>query len=94
MASKAEIMDARDFQDHSPGPFGDRRGVCKRCHCVMRDHEEMWKHGEFIHPSFDKEGKPHWCRNSGKTLDISSSELEPFLRKRDRRRNKRLGIRP
>lgn len=89
---KEEIMQERDFQDQIP--YGGRKGVCKRCHCVMVDREESCWGGEFNHPLHDKEGKPHWCRNAGLVLEISNPELEPFLRKRDRRRNKRTGIRP
>jgi hypothetical protein len=70
----------------------DRKAVCKRCHCVMRDCEPMQFGGCFYHPTLDKEGKLHWCKNAGKSLDTSSLELEPFLRKRDRRRHKRIGL--
>jgi hypothetical protein len=87
-------MELRDFPDHSDSIFGDRRAVCKRCHCVMRDCEESTRHGEFYHPGQDKDGNPHWCQNANKSFDTTDTEIEPFLRKRDRRRNKRLGIRP
>jgi hypothetical protein len=50
--------------------------------------------GEFYHPTLDKEGKPHWCKNTGKKFDINSLEIEPFQRKSRRRAFKRLGIRP
>jgi hypothetical protein len=74
------------------GCFGDRKAVCKRCHCVMNDFEPGELGGCFYHPTLDKEDKLHWCKNAGKTLDTSSSEIEPFLRKRDRRRHKRIGL--
>jgi hypothetical protein len=60
----------------------------------MSDIEPMSGYGEFYHPKVDKEGKPHWCKNSGKKFDTDSSEVEPFQKKGRRRALKRLGIRP
>jgi hypothetical protein len=74
--------------------YGTRKAVCKRCHVVIRDCEPMSGGGEFYHPKEDKEGKPHWCRNAGKTFDINSLEMEPFQKKGRRRALRRLGIRP
>lgn len=80
----------RDFPDSSI--YGDRKAVCKRCHCVINDIEPCINTGEFWHPRYDKDGKVHWCKNAGKVFHTTDLELEPFLRKRDRRRQKRLGI--
>ena len=81
----------RDFPDVDA--FGNRKAVCKRCHVVMPDIEPMSGLGEFYHPREDKEGKPHWCRNAGKTFTMDDMEVEPFQRKGRRRAQKRLGIR-
>ena len=70
----------------------DRKAVCKRCHCVMNDCEPMDFGGCFYHPDKDKKGKPHKCRNSGRQFNTSDAELEPFLRKGERRLRKRNGI--
>jgi hypothetical protein len=72
----------------------NRKAVCKRCHVVMKDCEPMSGNGEFYHPSEDKDGKPHWCRNSDKYLTVRDLELEPFLPKARRRALQRMGIRP
>jgi hypothetical protein len=86
-------MGNRDFPGWmGPPDFGARKAVCKRCHCVMDDRETSTRTGEFCHPGTDKEGKMHWCPNANKVLTISDSDIEPFLRKRDRRRYKRLGV--
>lgn len=83
----------RDFPDC--GRFGwDRKAVCKRCHCVLVDHEPSSHYGEFWHPSLDKAGKPHTCRNSGKMFGTQDLEIVPFLPKARRRFLKRAGIRP
>jgi hypothetical protein len=82
----------RDFPDTRW--YDLRKAVCKRCHCVMVDCEPAICGGEFYHPSLDKDGKPHSCINTGKRFKDVDSEIEPFLRKRDRRRNKRNGVRP
>jgi len=82
----------RDFPDSSP--WGDRRAVCKRCHVAMNDIEPMSPNGEFWHPARDKGGKPYSCKNAGHVFTIKDLEIEPFLRKAARRRNKRLGLRP
>lgn len=79
----------RDFPNSK---YNGRKAVCKRCHCVMVDFETSCSTGEFFHPREDKEGKPHWCKNAGLYFTTADLELEPFLRKRDRRRQKRLGI--
>ena len=80
----------RDFDQ--PGRYWlvpSRKAVCKRCHAVMRDYEDMSRHGEFYHPKIDKNGKPYKCINAGKSFDVLSFEIEPFQRKRERRKDKR-----
>jgi hypothetical protein len=81
---------ARDEEFPATDSWGSRKAVCRRCHCVMNDCEPMDLGGEFYHPSLDKAGKPHKCVNSGKNFNTTDSELEPFLRKRERRVLKRL----
>lgn len=71
-----------------------RKAVCKRCKCVIQDGEPSSHSGEFWHPQFDKEGKPHWCRNAGKLFRAQDMEIVPFIRKKQRRNLKRLGIAP
>ena len=85
-----EKLIARDEEFPATDNWGNRKAVCKRCHCVMNDAEPMDLGGEFYHPSLDKDNKPHWCKNAGHRLDTSSTEIEPFLRKRERRVLKRL----
>lgn len=90
----------RDFPFESQSPFyaswGStvRKAVCRRCNCIMRDSEDMSPHGEFYHPTQDKDGKPHWCPNAGITFDTRHTEIVPFLPKARRRALKRMGIRP
>jgi hypothetical protein len=83
---------ARDEDFPRTNNWGDRKAVCKRCHCVMNDCEPMSGFGEFWHPSLDKANKPHKCRNAGQRFYSTDTELEPFLRKRERRLRKRNGI--
>ena len=85
----------RDFPDEV-GKFGQpwRKGVCRRCHCVMVDQEPLSSHGEFYHPDRDKNGKPHWCPNTGICFTTRNTELMPFMSKARRRALKRMGIRP
>jgi hypothetical protein len=84
-------LERREFQ---PGEHNLIKAVCKRCHCVMDNFEPGNPRGEFYHPKEDKNGKMHWCKNAGVTFDVRDPEVEPFQRKRDRRRQKRLGISP
>ena len=67
---------------------GGQKAVCKRCHCVMREHD-----GKYMHPGLDKDGKQHWCRNANMNIPQLSMELEPFMHKGRRRFLKRNGIR-
>ena len=83
---------ARDDEFPRTNEWGDRKAVCKRCHCVMKDCEPMG-FGEFWHPTLNKEGKPHKCKNAGKRFYTSDTEIEPFLRKRERRILNRLDLR-
>jgi hypothetical protein len=99
MASRLTEADhERDFPEEPQcaydSVFTRRKGVCRRCHVVMQDIEDMSPHGEFIHPMNDKDGKPHWCPNAGITFTTRNTELVPFMPKSTRRRYKRLGIRP
>lgn len=82
----------RDFP--SMDDLGNRKAVCTRCHVPMQDIEPASAHGEFWHPTKNKEGKPHPCKNEGKRFSTLSPEIEPFLRKAARRRNHRNGVRP
>jgi hypothetical protein len=82
----------RDFPDSDE--YGNRRAVCKRCHAVMNDIEPSNSGGEFFHPSHDKLGKPYKCINAGKMFTTKNIEIEPFIKKSIRRKNKRLAIRP
>lgn len=79
---------ARDFPYCKDDPW-KRKAVCKRCHCVLNDCDPFSKNGEFWHPKEDKEGKPHWCKNAGLCFNVQSLDLEPFLKKKVRRYNKR-----
>lgn len=87
----AKLIEGRDFPNSNT--TWDRKGVCRRCYCVMRDAEPLSSHGEFWHPSLDKEGKPHWCKNVGKVFTIRDTELLPFMSKKRRRYLKRAQIR-
>lgn len=74
-----EQMIAREEDFPTINGWGDRKAVCKRCHCVMNDCEPMDLGGCFYHPTKDKEGKPHWCQNSGKQFSSFNTELRTFL---------------
>lgn len=66
---------------------GDYKGVCKSCHHVMGGHD-----GEYWHKRVDKDGKPYRCEyvKQGKVkFKFGDPEVLPFLRKKDRRSNKR-----
>jgi hypothetical protein len=67
--------------------FGHRKAVCRRCKCVLNDCEPATAEGEFWHPDTGK--KAGKCQNRGKRFGTSDPEIEPFLRKRERRRLKR-----
>lgn len=69
-----------------------RRAVCKRCHVVMVDYENPAPYGEFHHPEILHRGA--LCPNSGKGFDTTSEEVVPFMSKKERRRCKRLKLRP
>lgn len=71
----------------------DSKAVCVRCHAVMPDHEPMSPSGEFFHPKIDKDGKKYKCANAGRCFTLRDGEIEPFMRKGMRRRNKRNGVR-
>ena len=68
--------------------FGHRKAVCRRCKIVIRDGEPSTTWGEFYHPVTTK-GKSSRCPNQGKEFGANEYEIEPFLRKRERRRLKR-----
>ena len=80
--------------DSSGSIWNGCRAVCKRCHYAMTDIEPMSGNGEFWHPSKDRDGKTINCSNAGGMFHRNDAEVEPFLRKRDRRRNKRNNVRP
>lgn len=79
--SNGEFARRRDFA----GDWFTRKAVCKRCHIVIRDCEPMSGYGEFYHPMVQRKGSSRVCQNAGKTFNMQSFELEPFLRKRNRR---------
>lgn len=68
--------------------FGHRKAVCRRCKIVINDSEPATTYGEFYHP-VTTEGKSSQCPNQGQTFGVNEREIEPFLRKRERRRLKR-----
>jgi hypothetical protein len=74
--------------------MGTDKAVCKRCHYAMSNCEPMYKEGEYFRPLVDKAGKSIWCKNAGLYFNRTSMEIEPFLPKKDRRRNKRNNVRP
>lgn len=81
-----------DFYRDFPYVAGRRRAVCKRCHVVMDDFEPMSPNGEYAHPTKDKNGKKRRCINVGQVYTQKDLEIEPFLRKGERARNKRNGV--
>lgn len=57
------------------------KAVCKKCKCIMNDLEPF--HGsEFYHHKLG-------CENSKQTFSSNDKEIEPFVRKRIRRLDKR-----
>lgn len=82
-------LEDRDFD--VPGTYSDRKSVCVKCHYAINDSESMSRNGEFYHPTHDKHNKPIKCKHTGKWFTTSSPEIEPFVRKRERRLAKRLG---
>ena len=78
------------------GQDRDTKAVCKRCHVVMEDAESFVPSGEFFHPVTHRDGTRSKCKNAGRSLlmDKDTSEIEPFMRKSERRRNRRHGLRP
>lgn len=67
----------------------DRRVVCKRCCSVMEDSEPCAPKGDFFHKKVFADGKANHCVNSGKVFREDDKEVEPFMRKSDRRAAKR-----
>lgn len=86
-----KVLEGRDFPVIDE--FGHRLAVCKRCCCIMSDCEPCYRYGEFWHPLTNKKGKPHSCKNAGKYFDMTSPEIEPFMKKSRRRALKRMKIR-
>lgn len=78
----------------SDGFLCRERAVCKRCHTVMQDSEPYSVSGLYHHPEVDRHGKPYRCINAGLSFTQRDTEVEPFLRKRERARNRRNGVRP
>lgn len=78
----------RPLQKFKPKPkedFDDRHNrivVCKRCGKLMTDVEPGDPRGEFHHRV--RKDKP--CQNDRKGFHWNDPEVEPFKRKRDRRR--------
>jgi hypothetical protein len=76
---KDERIRDRDFD----GPdIWRRKAVCKRCHSILHDCEPCDRRGEFWHIG-------NKCKNSGKRFSTDDIEIEPFVRKRERRAEKR-----
>lgn len=72
-----------------------RRLVCRTCRVVMDDLEPMDRRGMFMHPSQYSDGMSSSCQNVGKVYyaEEKNREVEPFVRKRERRGIKRVGKR-
>lgn len=85
-------MNPKD-RDFEIDPAGNRKAICRRCKYVIIDYEPSSCLGEFYHPLVDKDKKLIKCSNAGKTFENDSWEMEPFVRKRIRRLEKRLNKR-
>jgi len=68
-----------------------RKAVCKTCHTVMDDREPGSRYGEFHHKPLFKDGTKNKCVNAGKLFVEGDKEIEPFMRKQERRLRKRFG---
>jgi hypothetical protein len=66
-----------------------RKAVCVLCHTVMDDFESGSSRGEFYHKPLFKDGTVNKCLNAGKTYVEGDKEIEPFMRKGERRLVKR-----
>jgi hypothetical protein len=77
-------------RDFDIGRMHNRKAVCKRCKYAVNDCEPGCRFGEFYHPSVDLKNNRINCPNAGKTFHVNSLEIEPFVRKRVRRLEKRL----
>jgi hypothetical protein len=67
----------------------DRKAVCKTCHTVMDDFEPNSRRGEFYHKPNFKDGTKNKCVNAGTTFVEGDKEIEPFMRKKERRLQQR-----
>lgn len=79
----------RDFPDASRW---HRKGVCRRCGLIVNDTEPMCRAGLFYHLAKPHQTRALCCPNNDKTLTTEDRDLVPFMRKGQRRRNKRNGI--
>ncbi len=68
-------------------PNRGERAVCRRCGTVMDDCEPMGS-TEFWHARKYGDGTPVKCKNAGKQFFPGDPEIEPFMRKRTRRKTK------
>jgi hypothetical protein len=66
-----------------------RRVVCKRCHSVLDDCEPHGANAQYFHKTTFGDGTPNACPNAGDEFSDGDKEVEPFMRKRDRRAVKR-----
>lgn len=69
--------------------MGHRKAVCRSCKKVMDDYEPGSSRGEFFHKDTHRDGTKSTCANAGKTFVEGDKEIEPFMRKRERRITKR-----
>jgi len=83
---KPKPHEADWFMD-APSP---RVAVCTKCHCRLFDSEPCQGEGEFWHRTTFPDGSKSKCPNAGKRFSGGDKEIEPFMRKRERRLNKRV----
>jgi hypothetical protein len=79
----------RDFPIIGESFYGVTKAVCKKCHYAFADSEPASQRGEYWHPIRDQNNKEIVCPNAGKCFHMDSNEVEPFMKKSMRRRNKR-----
>lgn len=96
---KAIDLEKRDFSGEdgggidAPSWWNRRVAVCKRCGLIISDSEPSTRTGEFYHKARPYQTRARRCQNAGKVFMTDDLELEPFMKKAQRRRYKRLGIR-
>lgn len=89
-APRVEAVAERDFPDAS---HWHRKGICRRCSLILNDTEPMCRAGLFYHLAEPHQTRAQRCQHNGKSLTTEDRDLVPFMRKGQRRRNKRNGFR-